>query len=41
MCRLNPDDTAIVDILCYKDTVDEIWVTQALEDLDQTKINCL
>lgn len=41
MCRLNPDDTAIVDILCYKDTVDEIWVTQALEDLDQTKINWL
>ena len=41
MCRLNPDDTAIVDILCYKNTVDEIWVTQALEDLDQTKINWL
>lgn len=41
MCRLNPDDTAIVDILCYKNTVDETWVTQALEDLDQTKINWL
>jgi len=38
LLRLNPDDTAIVDILCYKDTIDETWVTQALEDLDQNKI---
>ncbi len=38
LLRLNPDDTAIVHILCYKDTVDERWVSEALKDLDQTKI---
>lgn len=38
LLRLNPDDTATVHILCYKDTVDEKWVEEALEDLDQNKI---
>jgi len=38
LLRLNPDDTAIVHILCYKDTVDERWVGEALKDLDQSKI---
>lgn len=38
LLRLNPIETAIVHILCYKDTVDETWVGSALEDLDQTKI---
>lgn len=38
LLRLNPDDTAIVHILCYKETVDERWVNEALKDLDQTKI---
>jgi superfamily II DNA or RNA helicase len=38
LLRLNPDDKAIVHILCYKDTVDEKWVTEALEGFDQTKI---
>ena len=38
LLRLNPDDTAIIHILCYKDTVDERWVGEALKDLDQTKI---
>ncbi len=38
LLRLNPDETAIVHILCYKDTVDETWVTEALRDLDSTKI---
>lgn len=38
LLRLNPDDTAIIHILCYKGTVDERWVAEALKDLDQTKI---
>ncbi len=38
LLRLNPDDKATVHILCYKDTVDEKWVEEALEDLDQSKI---
>ena len=38
LLRLNPNDTATVHILCYKDTVDQKWVENALEDLDQSKI---
>lgn len=38
LLRLNPEDTAIVHILCYKDTVDERWVNEALKDLDTSKI---
>ena len=38
LLRLNPDDKAIVHILCYMDTVDEKWVKEALEGFDQTKI---
>jgi superfamily II DNA or RNA helicase len=38
LLRLNPDDTAIVHILCYVDTVDEKWVRDALENFDQSKI---
>lgn len=38
LLRLNPDDTAVVHILCYKNTVDERWVNEALKDLDPTKI---
>lgn len=38
LLRLNPDDTAVVHILCYKNTVDERWVREALKDLDQNKI---
>jgi superfamily II DNA or RNA helicase len=36
--RLNPTDTATIHILCYKNTVDEIWVKEALKDFDQNKI---
>lgn len=36
--RLNPDETAIMHILCYKDTVDEEWVTSALEPFNPEKI---
>jgi len=38
LLRLNPDDIAIVHILCYMDSVDEKWVKEALEGFDQTKI---
>jgi superfamily II DNA or RNA helicase len=38
LLRLNPDDKAIVHILCYVGTIDEKWVTEALEGFDQTKI---
>lgn len=38
LLRLNPEETAIVHILCYKNTVDERWVSEALKDLDQSKI---
>ena len=38
LLRLNPDDTAVVHILCYSGTVDERWVAEALRDLDPNKI---
>jgi superfamily II DNA or RNA helicase len=38
LLRLNPDDKAVVHILCYMDTVDEKWCKEALEGFDQSKI---
>ena len=38
LLRLNPDETSIIHILCYKDSVDEKWVIEALKDFDQSKI---
>jgi superfamily II DNA or RNA helicase len=38
LLRLNPTETAYVHILCYKDTVDERWLAEALRDLDPRKI---
>lgn len=38
LLRLNPDDLATIHILCYRNTVDQVWVENALEDLDQNKI---
>lgn len=38
MLRLNPDDMAHIHILCFKDTVDERWVKDALTKFDQSKI---
>lgn len=38
LLRLNPTETAIIHILCYMDTVDEQWVKEAVENLDQDKI---
>jgi superfamily II DNA or RNA helicase len=38
LLRLNPTETAYIHILCYKDTIDEKWINNALEGLDQSKI---
>ena len=38
LLRLNPDETATCHILCYKGTVDEKWVTNALSEFDDSKI---
>ena len=38
LLRLNPDQTAICHILCYKDSVDAKWVNSALNDFDSEKI---
>ncbi len=38
LLRLNPDETATCHILCYKDTVDEKWVKNALSEFDNSKI---
>ena len=37
--RLNPDETSTVHILCYVNSVDKEWVTNALEQFDQSKID--
>lgn len=36
--RLNPDETAVIHILMYENTVDSKWVTSALEDFSEDKI---
>lgn len=36
--RLNPDETAHIDILCFKNTIDVKWVKEALAAFDQSKI---
>jgi superfamily II DNA or RNA helicase len=38
LLRLNPTETATVHILCYKNTIDDKWVEEALKDLDSNKI---
>ena len=38
LLRLNPAETSICHILCYKGTKDEKWVKSALHDFDQNKI---
>lgn len=38
LLRLNPDDKAYVHILCYKDTVDEKWIKDSLQEFDPSKI---
>ncbi len=38
LLRLNPDDTAICHILCYKGTKDEEWLNKALKNFNPSKI---
>jgi superfamily II DNA or RNA helicase len=38
MLRLNPDMVSEIHILCYKDTVDEKWLNDALSSIDPSKI---
>lgn len=38
MLRLPSYRTSYTHLLVYKDTVDEVWASRALEDFDQTKI---
>ena len=38
LLRLNPDQTAICHILCYKNTQDQVWVKSALSSFDKSKI---
>jgi superfamily II DNA or RNA helicase len=36
--RLNPNDKAIIHILCYENSIDLIWVKNALKTFNQSKI---
>jgi superfamily II DNA or RNA helicase len=36
--RLPVNETAIVHLLCHKETIDEQWIHKALQDLDDSKI---
>ncbi len=38
LLRLNPTETATCHILCYKNTQDETWVNNAIQDFDQSKV---
>lgn len=38
LLRLSSDQKAICHILCFKNTIDEIWIKQALEEFDKNKI---
>lgn len=38
LLRLNPDETATIHILCYVDSIDKEWVSNALSTFDQSKI---
>ena len=38
LLRLNPSETAICHILCYKNTQDVKWVSSALKSFDESKI---
>lgn len=41
LLRLNPNETSEIHILCYRNTIDEKWVSDSLLDFDQTKIQIL
>lgn len=38
LVRLNPNEVCTLHILCYKNTIDEQWVNQNLENFNQQKI---
>lgn len=38
LLRLNPNDTSVIHILCYRNTIDESWVHEALSSFDSKKI---
>lgn len=38
LLRLNPTETAVCHILCYKGTVDEKWVGESLKSFESSKI---
>lgn len=38
LLRLSPEESSVVHILCYKDTVDEKWMHDNLKSFDQNKI---
>jgi superfamily II DNA or RNA helicase len=39
LLRLSPNETSIIHILVYENTVDEDWVYEALKELDNSKIS--
>lgn len=41
MLRLSPDKVATIHILCYKNTIDEKWVKDAISIFDSSKIKYL
>lgn len=38
LLRLNPNQKAICHILCFKNTIDEVWISKALNEFDSKKI---
>ncbi len=38
LLRLNPNDKSAVHILCYRNTVDEKWIKDSLQEFDPSKI---
>ena len=39
--RLNPNDKATIHVLVFRDTIDEQWVMQALQDFDKNKVKTI
>ena len=39
--RLSPDKVADVHILCYENTIDELWVNSSLADFHQSKVQII
>jgi len=41
LLRLSADQTAIIHILCYANTIDEKWVNEAISHLDLSKVEII